>query len=132
MDGSYRDHERLDGIDHSTRDTLERGYHLGGDIDRVDCLMRCRTVASFSYYSDHERIRCRHYSPSSKAEYAGVEITINVESKYIVDLGILHYAVFDHRFRSSSASMFLGGLEDELHRAVKLVPVSCEEFGRPE
>src|SRR6267378_2579111 len=126
MDGSYRDHKRLDGIDHSAGDSLEPGYHLGSDVDRVDCLMGCGAMATFSYYPDYERVWCCHYRASSEAEHSRVEIAVNVEAKYVIDLGIFHHAVFYHRFGASSASMLFGWLEEEFHCAVKLVFVIGE------
>src|SRR5712692_8171351 len=126
MDRSYRDHEGLDGIDHSTRDSLEGSYHLGGYIDRVNCMMGRRAVASFSYYPDHTRVGCRHNCASFETEYSRVKIPVNVKPKYIVNLGIFHDTIFDHRFRSPSAAMLLGRLEEELHRAMKFVLVISE------
>ena len=108
---------------------MKRGYHLGRDIDRVNCLMRRRAVASPSDYPDHERVRCRHYRTSFETKHSRVQIAVYVKAKYIVDLGILHYAVFDHWFRSSPAPLFLSWLKEELHCALKLVLVVGEEFG---
>src|SRR3989454_12684419 len=91
--------------------------------------MRCRAVASSSNYPYHERVGRCHYRASSETEPSRVEIAVDVKAEYVVDLGILPYARFDHRFRSSPSSLYLGWLKEELHCALKLVLVAGEEFG---
>src|SRR2546425_10767616 len=91
--------------------------------------MGCRAVASSSNYPYTERGGGRHYRASSQTEHSRVEIAVDVKAKYIIDLGILHYPIFDHWFRSSPSSLFLGWLKEELHCALKLVLMVGEEFG---
>ena len=56
----------------------------------------------------------------------------DVESEYVVDLGIFHDSVFDHWFCSTPSAMLFGRLEEKFHSALELVLMFDEKLGRSE
>src|SRR6266702_2272429 len=70
VDRSNCDYEGLDGIDHSSRYSLERDYDLSCDVDRVYSPVGLGPMSSLAYYTDLESVGRSCNRPPTEAELA--------------------------------------------------------------
>ena len=105
-------------------DHLQTCVDLRRDRDRVDAVPRIRSVRLFPVYFDRDPVAGGHEAFGLIADLAYLGLRVDVDTKYRVDLRIVHHAFLYHVWRAAgfaSGRTFFRGLKDENDCAFDLI-----------
>ncbi len=99
-------------------DGLESLYQLAGHRHGVDAIVGQGGVAAFAVNGNFELVARRHDGSGADGKGANLRARPVVHAKHGLHGELLEHAVFDHF--TGTAAAFFGGLENEVHGAVKV------------
>ena len=119
------------GVDHGDRndacidrffvardDGLESLYQLASDRHRVDAVVGQGGMAAFAADGNFEFVARRHDGARANRKAAHLCAWPVVHAKHGLHGALVEHAVFDHF--AGTAAAFFGGLENQIHRAIKI------------
>mmetsp|Transcript_70481 Transcript_70481/g.166212 ORF Transcript_70481/g.166212 Transcript_70481/m.166212 type:complete len:304 (+) Transcript_70481:1718-2629(+) len=118
VDHRHRDHAGVDRPLVAADDGLEGRDQLAGRRHRVQAQVRHGRVRSLAAQRDLELIAAREHRAALQRELAGLHAGPVVRAEHGLHRELLEQAVLDHL--AGAAAAFLGGLEDEVDRAVEV------------
>ncbi len=118
MDHGDRNHASIHRFFIAADDGLKRLHYLTSNWHRIDSVMRQSRMATLAMDGDGELVTRRHHRPRAQSEFADAQTWPVVHAVHRLHGKFLKQAVFDHFTRTTTA--FFGGLEDHIHRAVKV------------
>ena len=104
---------------------LQRRHQLRADIDRVDAVVGRGAVGHPAVDRELEAVACRHQTARPHADLAHLERRHDVEAEDGLDRRVFEDSFGDHHLGAAVLTgrrALLGGLEDEDHCPVELVP----------
>ena len=127
--GDYRG--ALGDIDMAARDTLQRRQDLSGDVDRVHAQPGRGTVGLATGDLDLNAVGGGHEAAAAVAQGAGIVGPHVQPDNGLGSIRSLEDSLANHQFGAalfSGRSAFLGGLENELHRASEQLAILGQHF----
>ena len=120
MNLRHADHRRITGMQLARHHGLQGQHQLAAGHQAVGSLMRHRRVAAVAAHGDFKTTGSGHHRAGHDRHFPGRNSRPVVQSENGVHRELLEQPLFNHP--QGAASGLLGGLEDEMNRAVEIQP----------